>query len=147
MAVDSGHFLGVIKLEFFNFDININRGTLTLLYTTVVFSRSSGVGFNSLEDIAGVPDDLPDQLDQDGAEEAEHPVADVVCAPEEVQDQAQHQDDEGVGVEHVLGAPRPVPLLHEQRPPGSLVPSHGSVLLSAGLGDTAITLEIVRAEL
>ena len=93
-------------------------------FHTVVFSRSSGVGFDSLEDEAGVANDLPDELHEDGGQEPEHPVADVVCAPDEVQEEAEDEDDEGVGVKHVLGAPGPVPLLDKQRPPGSLVPSH-----------------------
>ena len=125
MAVNSGHCASL--LEFFNFDIHINRGTLTLLYTTVVFSRSSGVGFDSLEDEAGVANDLPDELHEDGGQEAEHPVADVVRAPGEVEEEAEDEDDEGVGVKHVLGAPGPVPLLDKQRPPTTFVPSHPSV--------------------
>ena len=100
------------------------EGQLVVFCLTIVFSRSSGVGFDSLEDDAGVANDLPDELHEDGGQEPENPVADVVSAPDEVEEEAQDEDDEGVGIKHVLGAPGPIPLLDKQRPPGSLVPSH-----------------------
>ena len=95
---------------------------------TVVFSRCTGVVLDSLQYESGVSNEFPDQLHQDSGHEAKDPVADVVSAPEEVEEEAEYQETEGVRVEHVLRAARSVPLLDVQRPPGSFMPGHVSVL-------------------
>ena len=91
---------------------------------TVVFSRCSGVVLDSLQYESGVPNEFPDQFHKDRGHEAKDPVPDVVRAPEEVEDQAEDEETEGVRVEHVLRTAGPVPLLHVERPPGSFMPGH-----------------------
>ena len=97
---------------------------LAFLRPTVVFSRCTGVVLDSLQNEIGVSNEFPDQFHQHGGHEAKYPVSDVVGAPEEVEDEAEDQQTEGVGIEHVLGAARAIPLLDKERPPGSFVPSH-----------------------
>ena len=91
---------------------------------TVIFSWCSGVCFYSFEDKTRVTNKLPDKLHQDCGHEAKDPVPNVVCSPDEVEDQTEDEETEGVWVQHVLGTPWSVPLLDKQRPPGSLVPCH-----------------------
>ena len=95
-----------------------------LHFLTVVFSRCTGVVLDSLQDEIGVSNEFPDQLHQDGSHEAKDPVSDVVSPPEKVEEEAEYEETEGVGVEHVLRTARSVPLLHVERPPGSSMPGH-----------------------
>ena len=93
-------------------------------YFTDVFSRSSGIVPDSLQDKLRVTNDLKTQLQEDGGQEAVDPVVDIVRAPEKVEDKTKDDQTKAVGVKHVLGGFGSVPFLDKQRPPGSFVPSH-----------------------
>ena len=65
---------------------------------TVVFSRCPGVVLDSLQYEIRVPNEFPDELNKNGGHEAKDPVPDVVSSPEEVEDKAEDEQAEGVGV-------------------------------------------------
>ena len=91
---------------------------------TNIFSRSTRVIPDSLQNKPRVSDDLPDELKNDCQHEPENPVVKVVCTPEQMKEKAEDQQAEAIGVKHVLGGLWCVPLLYIERPPCSFMPGH-----------------------
>ena len=90
--------------------------SLALLALTSVFSTSSIVAPDPLQDQRCVPNDLPGQLQSQGHQEAKDPGGvEVLRAPEQVEDQPGHHQAGTVRVKDVAGGPGGVPLSRKER--------------------------------